>query len=100
MGTWDERMRPRPVERPQSEFLERCWRLKTSTGRVLTCGIFKDAHGLEVRGGCEPREFLFSQRAAEIGDARAIAEQQRLAMVEEFGPLEALPHPTPGDHGP
>jgi len=33
---------------------------------------------------------IWSFRAAEIGHARDIAEQQRLLMVEEFGPMEVL----------
>ena len=84
-------MAPRPRTVPPLALVERCWRLKTAAGTVFTCGIFQDAHGLEVRGCREPRLFLFSQRATDIEHAREIAEASRLSTIEQFGPVEVLP---------
>lgn len=89
--TWDERMASRRQAKPKLELLERCWRLRTFTGQVLACGIFRTAAGLEVRAGYEPADFLYSRTAAEIGHARDIAAAYKTAMTTELGSVTELP---------
>lgn len=81
------RLVPRPpAPEPRLELLEECWRLQSQhSHRILTCGIYRTDLGLEVRCGYEPDDLLRSQYAAEIGSARAIAEEWRQAVVAKDG---------------
>jgi hypothetical protein len=48
---------------------------------MLTCGIYTDAPGLEVRVGFGDDDLLRSQRTAEIGSARELADDWRRAAL-------------------
>jgi hypothetical protein len=55
-------------------------------GRILSCVIVRDAApGLDVRAGYGEDDLLRSQRSAEIGTAREIAEQWRQAVIAKGG---------------
>jgi hypothetical protein len=55
--------------------------LQKST-RILSCGIYRTtAPGVEVRAGYSDDDLLRSQRTAEIGSARQIAEAWRQAVI-------------------
>lgn len=82
MTTWDEMFAPRPPVGPTLKLLETCWRVRTPSGRVVSCGIYADnAPGLEVRAGFSEEDLLKSQRSAEIGSAREIAAEWKRAVV-------------------
>ena len=53
MTTWEERFRPQPGREPELTLLEPCWRMRSrqKATRVLECGIYRVATGLEVRCG-------------------------------------------------
>ena len=92
---WDnvrgEKPRP-PVQLPLLLLLETCWRMKTPSGRVVSCGIYRtDGPGLEVRAGLSEDDLLRSQRTAEIGSARELAEEWRQAVIAKGGFTE-LPY--------
>jgi hypothetical protein len=62
--------------------LEVCWQLRAPSGRVITCGIYRDAApGLDVRCGFSEEDLLRSQRSPEIGSARELAETWRHAVI-------------------
>ena len=66
--------------------LETCWRVKTPSGRIVSCGIYADsAPGLEVRAGFGEEDLLKSQRTAEIGTARELADEWRQAVLAKGG---------------
>ncbi len=53
---------------------------------MLTCGIYRTAApGLEVRCGYGEEHLLRSQRVAEIGSGRELAEQWRRAVLANGG---------------
>lgn len=88
MTTWKERFRPQPEREPQLTLLEPCGRLRSlqKSTRVLECGIYRtEAPGLEVRCGYSDEDLLRSQRTAEIGSARELAEQWRQAVLAKGG---------------
>ena len=52
---WDnvrgQKPRP-PAPLPTLDLLENCWRMKSPSGRIIACGIYRtEAPGLEVRAG-------------------------------------------------
>jgi hypothetical protein len=52
------------------------------SGRVITCGIYRtEAPGVEVRAGFSEDDLIRSERTAEIGSARELAEDWRLAAL-------------------
>jgi hypothetical protein len=52
----------------------------------VSCGLYRtDGPGLEVRAGFSDEDLLRSQRTAEIGIARAIAEEWRQAVLAKGG---------------
>jgi hypothetical protein len=56
--------------------------VSTPSGRIVTCGIYADnAPGVEVRAGFTEEDLLKSQRTAEIGTAREIAEEWKRAVI-------------------
>ena len=60
--------------------------MKGPSGRVLECGICRtEAPGLEVRCGYGEDDLLRSQRCAEIGSTRELAEQWRQAVIAKGG---------------
>ena len=64
--------------------------------RILSCSIYRDnAPGLEVRAGYREDDFQRSQRTAEIGSARAIAEAWRQAVIATGGFTELTREETP-----
>ena len=59
--------------------------------RILSCGIYRTSGpGLEVRASYSDDDLLRSQRTAEIGSAREIAEAWRL-VVTGNGEFEDVP---------
>jgi len=59
--------------------------------RILSCGIYRTgAPGLEVRAAYSDEDLLRSQRAAEIGSGREIAETWWRAVVAKGG-FEDMP---------
>lgn len=81
-------MTPRPKDAPRLEPLEPCWRMKGPSGKVLQCGVYRIATGLEVRCGYGEDDLLRSQLAPEIGTARDVAEQWRQAVIAKGGFVE------------
>jgi hypothetical protein len=74
----------RPMPLPMLDLLETCWRLTATSGRILTCGIYRtDAPGLEVRAGYGDDDLRRSQLATEIESAREIAEKWRRAAIDK-----------------
>jgi hypothetical protein len=56
--------------------------VRAPSGRIVSCGIYADsAPGLEVRSGFSGADLLKSQRTAEIGTGREIAEEWREAAL-------------------
>jgi hypothetical protein len=87
MSTWEERMTPRPTPEPRLDLVEVCWRVVGPSKKVIDCGIYRTAVGLEVRCAYSERveDFLRSQFANEIGMAREIAEAwKHAAMAKGF----------------
>lgn len=85
MRTWEERT-PKAKREPTLELLETCWRMTGPRGRVLGCGIYRtEGPGVEVRCGYGEDDLLRSQRSAEMGSAREVAEQWRQAVLEKGG---------------
>jgi hypothetical protein len=62
--------------------------MRSPSGRVLECGIYRTAAGLEARMGYG-EQLLASQYALDIGTAREAAERFRQAVSENerFEPL-------------
>jgi hypothetical protein len=80
-GTHDAAV-PTTPEPSSSALIETVWRLRAPSGRVLTCGIYRDAApGLDVRCGFSDEDLVRSQRAAEIGRARELADEWRRAAI-------------------
>jgi hypothetical protein len=76
--------RARPKEPAPLQLLEICWRVQGhGGGRVFSCGIYRDVGpGLEVRVWVTSEDDLLrSQRTAEIGSAREVAEEWRRTVV-------------------
>jgi hypothetical protein len=74
---------------PTERTLETCWRMRGPSGRILSCAIVRDAaSGLDVRAGYAEDDLLWSQRTAEIGTAREIAETWRQAVIAKGGFVE------------
>ena len=51
---WNRVNTPAPArpDPPSATLLETCWRLRAPSGRVITCGVYRDAApGLDVRVG-------------------------------------------------
>jgi hypothetical protein len=89
---WDHVYSPPPPANatPAPTLLETCWRLRAPSGRIITCGIYRDsARGVEVRTGFSDDDLLRSERAAEIGNAREIAARWRAAVLAKGGFAEA-----------
>lgn len=79
---------------PRLHLIEVCWRMRGRAGRVVTCGIYRiDGPGLEVRAGFSDDDLLRSQRAAEIGSARELAEAWRQAVLLKGGFVEVSAPP-------
>jgi hypothetical protein len=71
---------------PSARLVEICWRLRGPSSKVLECGIYSDAApGPEVRCGYGEDDLLRSQRTADIGTARDIAEEWRQAVIAKGG---------------
>ena len=51
MTTWEERFRKRERPAPRVELREVCWRFVGPSQRVLVCGIYAVATGLEAHVG-------------------------------------------------
>jgi hypothetical protein len=80
----------RRASEPLLHRLETCWRLRAPSGRVITCGIYRtEGPGLEVRAGFSDDDLLRSQRTAEIGSARDLADEWRRAVLTKSGFTEA-----------
>jgi hypothetical protein len=81
---------PPPKPEPLLHLLETCWRMRAPSGRVITCGIYRtEGPGLEVRAGFSEDDLLRSQRTAEIGSARELADEWRRAVLAKGGFTEA-----------
>ena len=99
---WDRTIYREHKERkhaPQLELVESCWHMRSlqKATRILGCGIYRTAAGLEVRAGYMPDDLLRSQVARDMETAREVAEAWRQAMVakggfEELSIDERRPH--------
>src|SRR5687768_7319430 len=88
MMDWDSLRgeKSRPKEPAPLDLIEMSWRVRTPSGRVLTCGIYRNAApGLEVRAGFSEDDLVRSQRTAEISSARELAAEWRLAVLAKGG---------------
>ena len=70
---WDKvRTTPTPLEPPTATLIEVCWRIRTPRGKVVTCGVYRDAApGVDVRTGVDEDDLLRSQRTSG-GRARSL----------------------------
>ena len=69
-------------EPPVPEPFEVCWELRSPSGRVITCAIYRDAApGIDVRCTFSEDDVVRSQRCAEIGTARELADEWRAGAV-------------------
>lgn len=91
MGTWEDRMTPRLKRQPQMERIETCWQMVGPSGKVLACAVYRVEAGLEVRCGYSEEDLLRSQRAADIGTARELAEEWRQAVLAKGGFTDLAP---------
>ena len=81
---WDNVRTPaqRKPDPPASTLLETCWRLRAPSGRVITCGIYRDAAPwLDVQVGFSDDDLLRSERAAEIRSARELASAWKFGVL-------------------
>lgn len=85
MNTWEDRMRGRPPVAPLLELLEVCWRMLGPSQRVLECGIYRTAAGLEVRVGYGVDDLLYSMHLPHLEAARVKAVVLRQAVVDKGG---------------
>ena len=73
----------------QRQLIEECWRLRTKSGRILTCAIFRKNDVLDVRTFFGVDDFLQRRDVACITTGRSIAaewlrralKQRRSALV-------------------
>jgi hypothetical protein len=57
------------------ELLEACWRAVQAGQRVLLCGIYRTAEGLEVRASYSDLEMLQARTVADVATARQLADE-------------------------
>jgi hypothetical protein len=82
---------PAPAVPAAPTLLEVCWRIRTPNNKVVTCAIVSDeAPGLDVRAFFTEDDLLRSHRAAELADAREIAERWKLAVLLKRGFVEIV----------
>jgi hypothetical protein len=76
---------------PVPHLIERCWRVLTANGHIVTCGIYwtHDAPGVELRAGHDHVSFFRSERVASNEVARALA-MSWLEAVRERGGFDEL----------
>jgi hypothetical protein len=71
-----------PPALPVLDLLETCWRVAGTSGRAISCGIYRtQGPGVEVRAGFSEDDLVRSQRTADIGSARELAEDWRQAAL-------------------
>lgn len=70
---------------PTIGLLETAWMMKGPSGRILDCGIYRIATGLEVRCGYGPDDLLRSHLTRELGTARDVAQEWRQAVLAKGG---------------
>jgi len=80
--------------------IERCWRVLTGNGHIVTCGIYwtHDAPGVELRVGHDDVSFFKNERVASNEVARALAMTWLLAVRERGGFDELEPANVGSDH--
>ena len=83
MTTWEDRFRPRERPAPRVELLEVCWRFVGPSQRVLECGVYTVATGLEVRAGYSADDIVRTQLTPDIDTARSIAAGWRLTLIDK-----------------
>ena len=59
-----------------------CWRFVGPSQRVLECGVYRVATGLEVRAGYSAEDIVRTQLMPDIGTARAFAAAWRQALID------------------
>jgi hypothetical protein len=82
--------KPTPRAAPAAPtLLEECWRVVGPSKKPITCGIYVDGGpGVELRAGYAPDDLVRSQRAANVFDARDLAEEwKRAARAKGFREL-------------
>ncbi len=80
------RVDAKPADVPTATLVEVSWQLRAPSGRVITCGIYRDsAPGLDVRAQFSDDDLLRSQRAPEIGTARDVAAEWKRAALAKGG---------------
>jgi len=67
---------------PELTLLETCWQMKSPSGRVLTCGVFRTVAGLEVRCGYG-HDLIRSQYVSEVGAGRTLATNWKTAALQK-----------------
>lgn len=48
-NTWEDRMTPRLRVGPRIERVRECWRVRGSSGREVTCSVYRVETGIELR---------------------------------------------------
>jgi len=89
MTTWKDRMLAQSPRVPPLDVVAPCWRMRSPSGRLLHCAVYKTAVGLEVRAGYAD-DLLHSQRVFDVDEGRRYAEELRQA-VRAKGGFEDLP---------
>ena len=92
------------AEPPPLERIELCWRMKGPSGKVLTCGVYRVAQGVEVRCGYGeddliPSQFARGRRHRALEEPLALLKALRPSGVtqdlDSFSNLDA--HPDEGN---
>jgi hypothetical protein len=65
--------------------LETCWRLKTPTGRTLTCALCRLETGVVVRTSFGKHQELISQPVSDVTIGRQIAARWLQALLDQGG---------------
>ena len=73
----------RPVAREQE--LDTFWRLRTATGRTLTCAIYRADTGLTVRASFGPNDIVRSQLVPDVVVGRELAAKWHQSLRDQGG---------------
>ena len=75
-----------------TDFLPTFWRLRAPTGRLLTCGLYQTAEGLELRAGYEGDDPMWAEgvESEEEGVILAAAWKETVVGKGGFVDLETL----------
>jgi hypothetical protein len=73
---------------PQPDLLRLFWKMQAPSGKVLSCGLYSTAAGLEVRCDYGGDDLIRSQFAADPGTAGEVAAAWKMTALSKAGFLE------------